>query len=165
MNWYGFSITLILLIIYIILFIKQTKRIRNSPPNGKTFIKKFYKIINDIYGAQDIDKCDYINAKIDDKFNFRVNIVRDNTLGPLENINIKVYESFSIYINDEIVCREHILNVLNGKAGIYFEFTRDRDQQEVVDIIKAAHISAIKIINEGIKKYINPSKNSFYSEK
>ena len=62
-----------------------------------------------------------------------------------------MYMCYDIYINGEIVCREHIIKELS-KNKIWFEFSSKRERDEIISIIKSANEPAQEILNKGYKE-------------
>ena len=130
--------------------IKEIKEFRNSVPNGKAFVKKFYNKVISINIAQQVLELPNI-------------VSQEMVPEGLEYKTIPKYKSFCIYIEDEAVCRVHILEV-NYKNKICFDFSSKRPRCEIIEIIDEAYLIAEKELKEFNKKYYNINKNSFYSD-
>ena len=132
-----------MLILMIIDAKKEIKQWRNQAPNGKDFIKNFSKALLDIRYCQQIytnkgikdnkQYIDYVPANVNNTL-FKVKVLKDNTPEGLEYSTIPRYKSYTVYINDEPVCREHIFN---DKSS--FEFTCKRERDEVIQIVMQAY--------------------------
>ena len=145
-KWLGAIIALIWLVVYFYIIISEIKKSRNTTPYGKTFIKKFHKIVKDIEEAQRISKHTVMTCFANGGM-FKVAVKKDDTPEGIQYRTIPVYKSYGIYINDELVCREHIF-----KDKSYFEFSSDRKTDEVVTLVKEAHIPAREIIDKHNKE-------------
>ena len=140
--------------------IKDIKETNNKAPNGKKFIKKFDEIVDDIHTAQIKSKVQEMWATKNNK-TFKVRVEHK----PSDSMDFTTrYKLNNIYINDELVCKEHILKVYS-KDIVTFEFSHKRDIDEIVDIVTIAHKQAKEIIDEYYKEMLNISKEtkSFYS--
>ena len=132
----------------------------NKAPNGKKFIKKFDEIVDDIHTAQIKGKVQEMWATKNNKtFKVRVEHISSDSMDFTTR-----YKLNNIYINDELVCKEHILKV-GLKDIITFEFSHKREIDEIVDIVTSAHKQAKEIIDEYYKEIFNINKEtkSFYS--
>lgn len=150
---YVVAILGIILYTYMIISsIRDAKKARRTPPNGKVFIKEFISIIDDLIHTQEFAKVESIWA-LKERMTFKVRVEEEIMQKGLQFETIPRYKSYLIYINDEPVLREHIIDI-NYKKVTNFEFSSKRDKLEVVDIITEAH-KQTKEIREARNKEIN----------
>lgn len=142
-------LTIAMAMVYIISIIKDIKRARRSAPYGKVFKKEFAEIIDNIYRAQKISKNEYISAFVNN-VRFKVEVDEYKPMG-LEYSTIPMYKCFGIYINEELVCREHIIKELS-KDKVWFEFSSQRERDEIIAIINSANEHAKEIIQKSNKE-------------
>lgn len=162
-EWMYILMGIFFIIANTILITKNIKDERNSAPNGKTFVKKFYEKLTDIEKALQIAKVPSFDTNIKG-YSFKVSVKKDDTPKGLEYETIPVYKSYCVYINNEAVCRAHILHI-NCKDKIYIEFSSTRKYAEVIDIVNNVHNQAKEILTENNKKYFNTDKDSFFYNK
>ena len=158
------ALTIIMAIVYTISIIRDIKRWRREAPNGKVFKKEFAKIIDDICNAQQISKNEYMPAFVNNVM-FKVEVDEYKPMG-LEYSTIPMYMCYDIYINGEIVCREHIIKELN-KNKIWFEFSSKRKRDEIIVIINSANESAKEICQKSNKEMyerLGLVSKSFFTE-
>jgi hypothetical protein len=77
-----------------------------------------------------------------------------------------MYRCYDIYINGEIVCREHIIKEWN-KDKIWFEFSSKRERDEIITLVKEAHIPAKEILHKSNKELyerLGLVSKSFFTE-
>lgn len=141
--------TIAMVVVYIIALIKDIKRTRRQPPYGKIFKKEFAEIINNIYRAQKISNKEFISAFVNNVM-FKVEVDEYKPMG-LEYSTIPKYMCYDIYINGEIVCREHIIKELS-KDKIWFEFSSKRERDEIIAIINSADEHAKEILQKSNKE-------------
>ena len=142
-----FIITMV--VVFIITLIEDIKRARRSAPYGKVFKREFTEIIDNIYRAQTISNNEHITAFINNVM-FKVEVDEYKPMG-LEYSTIPMYMCYDIYINGEIVCREHIIKELS-KNKIWFEFSSKRERDEIISIIKSANEPAQEICQKSNKE-------------
>jgi hypothetical protein len=142
-------LTAIVTIVYTISIIRDIKQWQRQPPYGKVFKKEFAEIIDNIYRAQKISKNEYISAFVNNVM-FKVEVDEYKPVG-LEYSTIPMYMCYDIYINGEIVCREHIIKELS-KNKIWFEFSGKRERDEIIAIINSANESAKEICEKSNKE-------------
>jgi hypothetical protein len=80
-------------------------------------------------------------------YQFRVKAVEEENRECLDYPGSQVYRSHAIYINDELVCRVHLLGRWNNNS-ILVEFSSNRNKDEVIDIVNKAHKQATQYIKE-----------------
>ena len=161
-KWCMVIFTIIMVVVYIIALIKDIKRARRSAPYGKVFKKEFAEIIDSIYRAQKISKNEYISAFVNNVM-FKVKVDEYKPMG-LEYSTIPMYMCYDIYINGEIVCREHIIKELS-KNKIWFEFSSKRERDEIITIVKEAQKPAKEILeksNKELYKKLGLTSKSFF---
>lgn len=144
-------LTITMVIVYIISIIKDIKRANRMAPYGKIFKKEFAETIVDIYRAQQISKNEYISVFVNNVM-FKVEVDEYKPTG-LEYSTIPMYMCYDIYINGEIVCREHIIKEW-GKDKIWFEFSSKRERDEIISIINAT--------NEPVKEILKKNNKELY---
>ena len=137
-------------IIFIESIVRDIKRARRQPPYGKVFKEEFKKIIDDIYRAQLVSKHTAINCR-DVDGRFMVRVAEYKQIG-LEYSSIPMYKCYDVYINEELVCREHIIRELS-KDKIWFEFSSKRERDEIITLVKAAHVCAKECLELNSKEY------------
>ena len=82
----------------------------------------------------------------------------------LEWETIPMYYGYGVYINDEIVCRVHIIDA-NCKKIHFIEFSSKRDRDEVIEIIKEAHKTAKEHNHDQWTKWFSKyDSKSFYQD-
>ncbi len=161
MTWMYIVFGLLYFIIMVWIIFRNVKDARNSAPNGKTFVKKFYKKLTDIEKALQTARASSFNTNIKGH-SFKVAVRKDDGPKNLEYEIIPVYKSYCVYIDDEAVCRAHVLHI-NCKDKIYIEFSSSRKHAEVIDIVDSVHSQAEEILTNYYKKYFHVDKNSFFN--
>ena len=157
-------LTITITIVYIISTIKEIKQCRREAPNGKVFKKEFAEIIDNICRAQQISKNEHMPAFVNNVM-FKVEVDEYKPMG-LEYSTIPMYMCYDIYINGEIVCREHIIRELS-KNKIWFEFSSKRKRDEIIAIINSANESAKEIrqkSNKEMYERLGLVNKSFFTE-
>ena len=155
---------IVCIICWVITTIKEVKYARRSAPYGKVFKKEFAEIIDNIYRAQKISKNKHMTAFVNNVM-FRVEVDEYKPSG-LEYSTIPMYMCYDIYINGEIVCREHIIKELS-KNKIWFEFSSKREKDEIISIIQSANEPAKEILqksNKEIYERLGLASKSFFTE-
>lgn len=132
---------IVVVIFWIVCFTKEIRKYRRKVPDGKVFIKEFVEMVQDtqtavLYLMLD-KKIDYIDINIKEH-NFKVSIKSEASYEGLTYSTIPMYMSCGIYIDDEIVCRLHIINDYLKKRN-FIEFSSKRNIDEVLEILKGAH--------------------------
>lgn len=162
MEYFCIACAIGVLVLMTILKVKDVKKYRRTPPDGKVFIKTFYDTITDIYLGQTRVKTEYFTSTVNG-ITFNVNVKKDETPAGLKYETIPLHKSYCAYINNEAVCRVHILQV-NCKDKIYLDFSAKRKCTEIVEIIEGA-LPAAKAANKQYYKDTGfySDKTSFYS--
>ena len=148
----------------IISVIKDVRAVRRSAPYGKVFKKEFAEIIDDIFRAQKISDQTYISAFTNNML-FKIEVDEYKPSG-LEYLTIPMYRCYDIYINGEIVCREHIIREFS-KDKIWFEFSSKRERDEIIAIINSANEHAQEICqknNKELYERLGLVSKSFFTE-
>lgn len=147
-------------LVYIIVIARFIETSRNSIPEGKAFIKEFSKIIENIYLAHKLHNLKSADVVLNNKV-FKVSVERVFEYEGFRYSTIPMYESYLICINDEPVCRKHIIRP-EYKTKVFLEFSNKREISEIIDIIKAYNITAKNLLVEDadIKHF---ERKSFYS--
>ena len=140
---------IVCIICWIISIIADIKRERRKAPYGKVFKKEFAEIIDDIFRAQKISNQTHIPVFTNNML-FKIEIDEYKPSG-LEYSTIPMYRCYDIYINGEIVCREHIFKEW-GKDKIWFEFSSKREIDEIITLVKAAYEPAKEILHKNNKE-------------
>ena len=148
-KWCMVIFTITMVVVFIITLIKDIKGVRRSAPYGKVFKKEFAEIIDNIYRAQKISQNEYILAFVNNVM-FKVEVDEYKPMG-LEYSTIPMYMCYDIYINGEIVCREHIIKEFS-KNKIWFEFSSKRERDEIINIIKEADTPSKEILKQSNKE-------------
>ena len=148
-KWCIAIFSIVCIIGWIIGTIKEVKAVRKAPPYGKVFKKEFAEIIDNIYKAQQISKNEYVLAFVNNVM-FKVEVDEYKPMG-LEYSTIPMYMCYDIYINGEIVCREHIIKEW-GNNKIWFEFSSKRERDEIINIIKEADTPSKEILKQSNKE-------------
>lgn len=133
----------------IISIIKDVRAVRRIAPYGKVFKQEFAEIIDEIFKAQKISNQTHIPTFANNML-FKIEVYEYKPSG-LEYSTIPMYKCYDIYINGEIVCREHIIKE-NCKDKIWFEFSRQRDRDEIITLVKSAYEHAEKILRKNNKE-------------
>ena len=160
------AIILISIVIFSFLYmlITDIKVARRQAPNGKVFIRDFMEMIDDIETALTDSKKEYLEAFISGNFKFNVRVTKEVPYVGLEYETIPMYKSHAIYIDDELVCRVHVIHK-NCKDTTFIEFSSRRKRDEVIDIVKKAQKVANEYNHENITKWFSKyDSKSFYSE-
>lgn len=155
-----FGITCILC--WIIATIKSVRESNRMAPYGKVFKKEFAEIIDNIYRAQLYSKNEHMPV-FTNGMKFDIRVAEYKQVG-LEYSSIPMYKCFDIYINEELVCREHILRELS-KDKVWFEFSSQRKRDEIINIIKEADEPAkefLKKNNKELYKKLGLVSKSFF---
>ena len=148
-KWCMVIFTITMVVVCITTSIKDIKRARRIAPYGKVFKEEFAKIIDNIYRAQKISKNEFISAFVNNVM-FKVEVDEYKPMG-LEYSTIPMYMCYDIYINGEIVCREHIIKELS-KNKIWFEFSSKRKRDEIINIIKEADTPSKEMLKQSNKE-------------
>ena len=149
---------------WIISIIKDVRAVRRRAPYGKVFKKEFAEIIDDIFRAQKISDQTYIPAFVNNML-FKI-VVDEYKPSGLEYPTIPMYRCYDIYINGEIVCREHIIKEWS-KDKIWFEFSSKRERDEIINIIKEAYTPSKEILKQSNKELyerLGLISKSFFTE-
>lgn len=162
MAWLYILLGLFYCIFIVWLIIKDIKDVRNSMPHGKTFTKKFYKKLTDISKAIEIAKVPGLVSKLKG-LDFSINVVKDDVPKGLMYETIPAYKSYCVYIDNEAVCRAHILHI-EYKDTIYLEFSSKRHYKEIIEIVENVYAQAEEILAEYNKKIFNTDSHSFYNK-
>lgn len=163
-KWCVAIFSIICIACMIISVIKDVRAVRRSAPYGKVFKKEFAEIIEDIFRAQKISDQTYIPAFANNIL-FKVEVDEYKPSG-LEYPTIPMYRCYDIYINGEIVCREHIIKEWN-KDKIWFEFSSKRERDEIINIIKEAYTPSKEILKQSNKELyerLGLVSKSFFTE-
>lgn len=140
---------IICIICWIIGIIKEVRASRRMAPYGKVFKKEFAEIVDNIYKAQNYSKNEHMPV-FTNGMKFDIRVAEYKQIG-LEYSTIPMYKYFDIYINEELVCREHIIKEFS-KDKVWFEFSSQRKRDEIINIIKEANISAKEFLDKGYKE-------------
>jgi hypothetical protein len=81
---------------------------------------------------------------------FMVRVAEYKQIG-LEYSSIPKYKCYDVYINEELVCREHIIRELSTDK-IWFEFSSRRERDEIITIIKEADTPSKEISKQSNKE-------------
>ena len=163
-KWCVAIFSIICIACMIISVIKDVRAVQRSAPYGKVFKKEFAEIIEDIFRAQKISDQTYIPAFANNIL-FKVEVDEYKPSG-LEYPTIPMYRCYDIYINGEIVCREHIIKEWN-KDKIWFEFSSKRERDEIINIIKEAYTPSKEILKQSNKELyerLGLVSKSFFTE-
>ena len=156
-----FSITAIFILSFII---NDIKAFRRQAPYGKVFVRDFMEMLDDIETALTNSKEEYLEAFISGNFKFNVKVEKEISHIGLEYETIPMYKSYAVYIDDEIVCRAHVIRQLS-KDHTFLEFSSKRKSDEVIDIVKKADKVARELNHERVVKWFSKyDSKSFYSE-
>ena len=151
----GFSIGIIISII------RDVKAERRRAPDGKVFVKEFSeKLIYIQKALSNSNKDNFVIEKLHHSFN--VNVVKEEVPEGLEYSTIPVHKSYCAYINDEPVCRVHVIHV-NCKDKYYLDFSRKRPYKEAIEILETAYSSA-KALRKEYYKDMFKEPTSFYND-
>lgn len=150
-QWFVIIFGIVCLICWTVGIIKSVKEANRSAPYGKVFKKEFAEIIDNIYRAQQIYKNEHIIAFVNNIM-FKVKVDEYKPVG-VEYYTIPMYRCYDIYINGELVCREHIIKEWD-KNKIWFEFSSKRERDEIIAIINSA--------NEHTKEILQKSNKEMY---
>lgn len=163
-KWCVAIFSIICIACWIISIIKDVRAVRRSAPYGKVFKKEFAEIIDDIFRAQKISDQTYIPAFVNNML-FKIEVDEYKPSG-LEYPTIPMYRCYDIYINGEIVCREHIVKEWS-KDKIWFEFSSKRERDEIINIIKEAYTPSKEILKQSNKELyerLGLISKSFFTE-
>ena len=142
-------LTIIMVIVYIASIIRDIKQSRRMAPYGKVFKKEFAEIIDNIYRAQLYSKNEHMPV-FTNGMKFDIRVAEYKQVG-LEYSSIPMYKCFDVYINEELVCRQHIIKELS-KDKVWFEFSSQRKRDEIIDIIKEADAPAKEFLKKNNKE-------------
>lgn len=155
-----FSILAVFILSFII---NDIKAFRRQAPYGKVFIRDFMEMLDDIETALTNSKEEYIEAFVSGNFKFNVKVEKEIPHIGLEYETIPMYKSYAVYIDDEIVCRAHVIRQLS-KDHTFLEFSSKRKRDEVIDIVKKADEVARELNHERVVKWFGKyDSKSFYS--
>lgn len=144
--------------------ITEIKASRRQAPDGKVFVKDFMEMIDDIETALTDSKKDYLEAFVSGNFKFKVRVNKEVPYTGLEYETIPMYKSHAIYIDDELVCRVHVIHPYY-KDKVFIEFSSRRKIEEVIDIVKRAQKVANEYNHEhAVNWFSKYDSKSFYSE-
>ena len=144
--------------------ITEIKASRRQAPDGKVFVRDFMEMIEDIETALTDSNKDYLEAFVSGNFKFKVRVNKEVPYVGLKYETIPMYKSHAIYIDDEIVCRVHVIDK-DCKDNAFIEFSSRRKRDEVIDIVKKAHKVAKEYNHENITKWFSKyHSKSFYTE-
>ena len=136
--------------IFIASVVRDVKEMRRQPPYGKVFKKDFKQIINDIYRAQLVSQHSAMNCRdVDGKFMVRVAEYKPEGL---EYPTIPMYRCYDVYINDELVCKEHVIKEYS-RDKVWFEFSGKRERDEIITLVKSAHKPAKECLELNNKEF------------
>ena len=96
---------------------------------------------------------------------FDIRVAEYKQIG-LEYSSIPMYKCFDVYINEELVCRQHIIKELS-KDKVWFEFSSQRKRDEIINIIKEADEPAkefLKKNNKELYEKLGLVSKSFFTE-
>lgn len=145
------------------MIVKEVRQFNRQVPDGKVFVKEFVNMVDDIMHALSHCTLSCIDASVN-KHRFRVSVKEEVPYDGLEYEITPVYKSFAIYIDDEIVCRVHKIRY-RYKDHHFIEFSSKRDRDEVIEIIKEAHIEAKEHNYEYVSKLFSKfNSKSFYQD-
>lgn len=162
-NWLYLLMGIFCIVITIVVLVKDIKEARNTAPHGKTFTKKFYEKLVEIHKAGEVTGAPGFISKVKG-LSFTVNIVKDEVPKGLEYETIPIYKSYCVYVDNEAVCRAHILQI-DFKDKIYLEFSSKRKYAEVIEIVESVYTQAKEALAEYNKKWYNADKQSFFYNK
>lgn len=157
-----FFVIIVASVFYIIVTIAEIRKYRRQAPNGKVFTRKFSDLISAICRASEYDKAKSSLETVVNNKTFKVQVLTELTCKSLKYDTIPTYKSYLIYINEELVCREHILSLDYKEEKVYFEFSFKRELNEIVEIITSAAMEAKKINTAHFNKLLNSDKQSFF---
>lgn len=166
MNDIWFAVILISGVVAFCLYtvITDIKASRRQAPYGKVFIRDFMEMIDDIETALTDTRKEYLEAFVTGNFKFKVRVEKETPYIGLEYETIPMYKSYAVYIDDEIVCRAHVIRQLS-KDHTFLEFSSKRKRDEVIDIVKKADKVARELNHERVVKWFSKyDSKSFYSE-
>ena len=160
-------ITIVIILLTIICFtamiVKEVRQSNRQAPYGKVFVRDFMEMVDDIETAILDSKIEYISVVIGGLFEFKVRIDKETPYQGLEYETIPMYRSHAIYIDDELVCRAHVLDI-HCKKRAFIEFSSKRKREEVIDILKSAHVVAKEYNRKNISKWFSKyDSKSFYN--
>jgi hypothetical protein len=76
-----------------------------------------------------------------------------------------MYKSYAVYIDDELVCRVHVIHKDCKDKVFYVEFSSRRKRDEVIDIVKKAQKVANEYNHEhAVQWFSKYDSKSFYTE-
>lgn len=162
--WYGVIIISVAVGFGLYMTITEIKASRRQAPDGAVFVRDFMGMVNDIETALTDSKKDYLEAFVSGNFKFKVRVNKEVPYVGLEYETIPMYKSHAIYIDDELVCRVHVIHKYY-KDKTFVEFSSKRKRDEVIDIVKKAHKVAKEHNYENITKWFSKyDSKSFYQD-
>ena len=162
--WCVVIIIAVVVVSFLYMAVTDIKSVRRQPPYGKVFVRDFMEMIQDIETALTNSKKEYLEAFISGNFKFKVKVEKEIIHIGLEYETIPMYHSHAIYIDDELVCRAHVIDH-NCKKHNFIEFSSRRKRDEVIDIVKKAHKVANEYNHENITNWFSKYySKSFYTE-
>ena len=162
--WYAVIVISVAVVFVLYMILGDIKECRRKAPYGKVFVRDFMEMIDDIETAIIHSNKEYIDTFINGNFKFKVKVKKELPYTGLEFVTIPMYKSYAVYIDDEIVCRAHIIRQLS-KDHTFLEFSSNRKMDEVIDIVKKAYKVAREYNHERINNWFSKyDSKSFYSE-
>lgn len=162
--WFNVIFTSLVIASFLYMVIIDIKAARRQAPNGKIFIRDFMEMIDDIETALTDSKKEYLEVVVSGNFKFKVRVNKEVPYVGLEYETIPMYKSHVIYIDDELVCRAHVID-RNCKKHNFIEFSSRRKRDEVIDIVKKAQKVANEHNHEHVINWLSKyDSKSFYSE-
>ena len=144
------------------LIIREIIQARKAAPNGKVFVDNFYDKVKDILRAQIDDNLSHVAVFMPNGFTFNVKVVEDFKQKGLKYETIPMYKCYTVYIDDEPVCRAHNLTVCASNKKC-IEFSSKRCHTEVIDIVEHAYSIAKERLNERCAAWFSKYNSvSFY---
>ena len=153
---------ILMLILYTSYIVKDVKKMRREAPYGKVFKREFANTIDKLHRAYSRSKNEPIHIIVNSK-DFKVKAEEYAPKG-LQYSSIPMYKCYDVYINDELVCKEHIIRD-DSKDKVWFEFSGNRKRDEIIDIINATKDSVNEILKQSNKemyKRLGLSEKSFF---
>lgn len=150
-KWSVIILVMVCVICWNIWIITDVRRWNRTAPYGKVFKREFAETISDMHRAQQISKNEHITVFVNSVM-FKVEVDEYKPTG-LEYSTIPMYMCYDVYINGEIVCREHIIKELSENK-IWFEFSSKRERDEIINIINAT--------NEPVREILKRSNKELY---
>ena len=132
--------------------------------DSRRFGKRMYKKLCTIASAISYSKKDCLEiTSMGEKFFVRV---ADEKVAPgIKYTTIPVYTCKNVYINDELVCKVHVLTGLFQKSYCT-EYSHQREETEIDHLIKCAHKTAKQIDKDYWKDWLKRQENkkTFYNK-